>query len=69
MFADDTDLFISEGNIDALFQQMNRGQKGVSTWFKANKLSKILIKPNGLFFISLRLIFNDGIDLERERIT
>ena len=39
MFADDTNLFISDENIGELFQQMNKELKSVSTWFKANKLS------------------------------
>ena len=39
MFADDTNLFISDENIGELFQQINNELKSVSTWFKANKLS------------------------------
>ena len=39
MFADDTNLFLSDENISELFQQMNKELKSVSTWFKANKLS------------------------------
>ena len=39
MFADDTNLFISDENIGELFEQMNNELKSVSTWFKANKLS------------------------------
>ena len=38
MFADDTNLSLSDENIGKLFQQMNK-LKSVSTWFKANKLS------------------------------
>ena len=38
MFADDTNLFISDENVDKLFHQMNKELKSVSTWFKANKL-------------------------------
>ena len=39
MFADDTNLFLSDENISELFQQTNKELKSVSTWFKANKLS------------------------------
>ena len=39
MFADDTNLFISNENIGELFQQMNKELKRISIWFKANKLS------------------------------
>ena len=38
MFADDTNLFISDENIGELFEQMNNELKSVSTWFTANKL-------------------------------
>ena len=38
MFADDTNLFISNENISELFQQMNNELKSVSPWFKENKL-------------------------------
>ena len=39
MFADDTNLFLSDENISELFQQTNKELKSVSTWFKENKLS------------------------------
>ena len=39
MFADDTNLFLSDKNIDILFTKMNIELAKVSTWFKANKLS------------------------------
>ena len=68
MIADDTNLFISKENAGALLQQMNKELKGVSAWFKANKLSTILIKPNGLFFIPLYPIFIARIALERATI-
>ena len=53
MFADDTNLFLSNENIGELFLQMNKELKSVSTWFKANKIKPILIEPNRLFFIQL----------------
>ena len=39
MFADDTNFFLSDKNIDVLFVKMNNELDKVSTWFKANKLS------------------------------
>ena len=39
MFADDTNLFLSDKNIDNLFARMNIELSKVSIWFKANKLS------------------------------
>ena len=40
MFADDTNLFISHKNIDALFASMNKELENISTLFKSNKLSE-----------------------------
>ena len=39
MFADDTNLFLSDENISELFQLMNKELSSVSTWFKASNLS------------------------------
>ena len=39
MFADDTNLFLSDKDIDNLFTKMNDELGNISTWFKANKLS------------------------------
>ena len=39
MFADDTNLFISDSNIKNVFGGMNEELRKVATWFKTNKLS------------------------------
>ena len=39
MFANDTNLFISNSNIEYLFETMNDQLRKVATWFKANNLS------------------------------
>ena len=39
MFADDTNLFISDSNIGNHFETMNEELRKVANWFKANKLS------------------------------
>ena len=39
MFADDTNLFISDMCVKNLFSKMNNELEKVSVWFKANKLS------------------------------
>ena len=39
MFADDTNLFHSNKNIDTLFEIVNKELKNINTWFQANKLS------------------------------
>ena len=50
MFADNLDLFISDEKISELFQQMNKGLKSFSTWFKANKLYIIIDKSKWTIF-------------------
>ena len=67
MFADDTNLFLSDKNIGELFQQMNKELKCVSTWFKANKLSIDIDKTK--WTTKLPELFIDGISLERETVT
>ena len=52
MFADDTNLFLSDENISELFQQMNKELKSVSTWFKANKLSININKTKWTVFLA-----------------
>ena len=79
MFADDTNLFISDENIGELFQQMNNKVKSVSAWFKANKLSIDIGKTKWTIFhptskkrfMSTKFpeLFIDGITLERETVT
>ena len=79
MFADDTNLFLSDENISGLFQQMNKQLKSVSTWFKANKLSINIDKTKWTIFYPTskkRFMptkfperFIDGITLERETVT
>ena len=50
MFADDTNLFISDKNINQLFSRMNIELIKVSTWFKANKLSLNVTKTKFTLF-------------------
>ena len=79
MFADDTNLFLSDENISELFQRMNKELKSVSTWFKVNKLSinidktkwTIFYPPSKTRFMptKFRELFIDGITLERETVT
>ena len=79
MFADDTNLFISDENIGELFQQMNNKLKSVSTWFKANKLSINIDKTKWTIIhptstkrfmpTNFPELFIDGITLKSERVT
>ncbi|XP_065673886.1 uncharacterized protein LOC136090837 [Hydra vulgaris] len=50
MFADDTNLFLSNSNINELFSDMNKELKCVSEWFKCNKLTLNLDKTKYILF-------------------
>ena len=54
MFADDTNLFISNFNMDNLIKTMNKERRKVASWFKANKLSLNISKTNYSIFHSMR---------------
>ena len=54
MFADDTNLFISDSNIENLFETMNEELRKVATWFKANQLSLNIPKTTNYLFHSTR---------------
>ena len=79
MFADDTNLFLSDQNISESFQQMNKELQSVLTWFKANKLSINIDKTKWTVFYptskkrfmstKFQELFIDGITLERETVT
>ena len=50
MFADDKNIFVSDGNISELLQPINKELKNVFTWFKTNKLSVNTDKPKWTVF-------------------
>jgi retron-type reverse transcriptase len=54
MFADDTNVFMSNKSIDVLIKTINVELKHVGEWFKANKLSLNLQKTNFILFNSKR---------------
>ena len=54
MFTDDTNLFISDSNIENLFETMNEELRKVANWFKANKLSLNISKIKYSLFYSTR---------------
>ena len=62
MFANDTNLFLSNKDINKLFNDMNVQLQKMSIWFKANKLSLNLTKTKWTLFHSQkkkRLMAND----------
>ena len=54
MFANDTNLFISNFNIENLFQTMDEELRKVANWYKANKLSLNISKTKYSLFHSTR---------------
>ena len=54
MFADDTNLFISDCNIENLFETVNKELRKVANWFKANKLFLNISKTKYSLFHSTR---------------
>ena len=50
MFANDTNLFLSDVDVDDLFSDMSCELNEISLWFKANKLSLNLTKTKYSFF-------------------
>ena len=79
MFADDTNLFLSNKDINKLFNDMNVELQKMSIWFKANNLSPNLTETKWTLFHSQkkkRLIANDlpildidNFEIVRESVT
>ena len=79
MFADDTNLYLSNKNLNILFASMNTELKKVTTWFKSNKLPlnadktkwSIFYPPSKKRFLPKELphLFIDDIDITRETVT
>ncbi|XP_065656738.1 uncharacterized protein LOC136082088 [Hydra vulgaris] len=79
MFADDTNLFLSNSNINELFSDMNKELKCVSEWFKCNKLTLNLDKTKYILFhpiskkrflpTTMPKILIDELEIKRETFT
>ena len=54
MLADDTNLFISDSNIENRFETMNEELRKVGNWFKASKLSLNISKTKYSLFHSTK---------------
>ena len=61
MFADDTNLFLSNKNSNTLFASINVELENVSVWFISNKLSLNIDKTTWLLFhpLSVRQLLPD----------
>ena len=62
MFADDTNVFMSDASIGELANKINTKLKLVGEWFKANKLSLNPKKTNFILFCSKRKSADISID-------
>ena len=79
MFADDTNLFISDFNIENLFETMNKELRKVANWFKAKKLPLNFSKTKYFLFYSTRKrkdipnilppLHIDNVPVKRESVT
>ena len=50
IFADDTNLFFKDSNLDNLILKINKELNNISNWFKLNKLSLNIKKTNYIMF-------------------
>ena len=50
LFADDTNIFMSNNRLDILNKRVNYELCKISTWFKINKLSLNVKKTNFMLF-------------------
>ena len=76
MFAADTNLFISDSNIENLYETMNEELQKVAIWFKARNLSLNISKAKYYSFHCIRkrkdianilpLLYIDNIPIKRE---
>src|ERR1043165_1201386 len=54
LFADDTNVFISDKSVESLFERANHELTTISSWFRANKLSLNIDKTKFILFRSRR---------------
>jgi hypothetical protein len=79
MFADDTNLFLSNKDIHQLYSTMNIELQKVSNWFKANKLTLNFNKTKCVLFhplakkyslpTNLPQIYIDQVEIKRDLVT
>ena len=79
MFADDTNLFLSDKDIQNLFLKMNKELEKITLWFQSNKLSLNVKKTKFSLFHSLRrksiipdqlpTLKMDNTEINREKVT
>jgi hypothetical protein len=55
LFADDTNAFCCDDNIDTLYRKTNKEMEEITDWFSINKLSLNVDKTNYMLFTNLKL--------------
>ena len=68
MFADDTNLFASHNNLDALINILNKELDKVLNWLKINKLSLNVKKTLFILFYNKKRLIYTRINLKMEEI-
>lgn len=69
MFADDTNLFFSDSNLNNLIEVVNSELDKISLWFKLNKLSLNVNKTNFIFFKASNSSQFNNIDIKIDNIS
>ena len=74
LFADDTNLYMSGGNIEQLMMSLNRELVKLESWFKVNKLSLNVAKTNFMVFtnrsVSIPVVIKlCGLTIDRVNVT
>ena len=72
LFADDTNLFLSNSDLSKLQEILNKELASVDTWFKCNRLSLNVSKTNYIVFHSSRSTLNTDqvcLKIDKEEIT
>lgn len=59
MFADDTNIFLSDSNLTDLVNMANAELNKISIWFKLNKLSLNIKKTNFILFSAKSSVTRD----------
>ena len=64
LFADDTNIFNKNSNLNQLIETTNNQLKNLSLWFKANKLPLNVTKTNYMLFSNRKKISNENTNIK-----
>ena len=63
LFADDTNIFNKNSNLQQLMKSTNEELSKLSLWFKANRLSLNITKTNYMLFSNRKKILNQNMNI------